>query len=156
MDRLAASLATCFGLGRVPFAPGTAASAVALPIGWAIALFGGWETLLLFSAVLSVLGIWACGSHARARGVHDPSECVIDEVAGQWIALIGVAMTGRLGDPGAPALAFVLFRFFDITKLWPISRAERLPGGTGIMADDLLAGVFAALLVVLAAGLNWI
>ena len=156
MNRLAASLATCFGLGRVPFAPGTAASAVALPIGWAIALLGGWETLVLFCVAVSVLGIWACGRHARARGIEDPSECVIDEVAGQWIALIGVAMTGRLGDPGALALALVLFRFFDITKLWPISRAEHLPGGIGIMADDVLAGIFSALLVVLAAGLNWI
>jgi phosphatidylglycerophosphatase A len=139
----ATRLATCFGIGRVPLAPGTAASVAALPFGWALSL-AGWQALGIATALLTLAGIWACGQHARNVGVKDPSECVIDEVAGQWLALLPVALEGRAHDWRAFAMALFLFRLFDMLKPWPVSAAERLPGGLGIMADDVVAGSIAA------------
>ena len=139
---IATPLATLFGIGRAPFAPGTLASAVALPIAWIVLKFGGPIALLSLSFAVAALGAWACDVYARQTGTHDPSECVIDELAGQLLAC-AMAPLSPLGF----ALAFVLFRLFDVSKLWPISAAERLPGGLGIMADDMLAGLFAGTIV---------
>jgi phosphatidylglycerophosphatase A len=110
-------------------------------------------TLLIAAGVITLLGIWACGRHAKLAGMTDPTECVIDEAAGQWFALVPVAYAGKLYTVFALALAFVLFRAFDILKPWPISRLERLPGGLGIMADDVLAGLVAGGLA--AAAYSW-
>ncbi len=143
MTPFSTRLATVFGIGWFPFAPGTAASFVALPLGWILIRFG-WQSALVGAGLAMLIGIWACGLHARKAGRHDPSECVLDEVAGQWTALLPIALMGR-GDDWRPfAMAFLLFRLFDITKPWPVARAERLPGGLGIMADDIVAGAFAA------------
>jgi phosphatidylglycerophosphatase A len=101
-------------------------------------------------------GIWACGVHARKVGLYDPSECVIDEVAGQWIALIPIALMGHARDWRHYGLAFLLFRLFDIWKPWPISAAERLPGGLGVMMDDIVAGFAAALLLWAALAYAWV
>ena len=139
---IAAYASTLFGIGRFPAAPGTIASLVALPIAWLVMSLGGPVPLLVLAFVTAALGIWACDVYARATGTLDPSECVIDELAGQFIA----CAFAPLSLP-AFALAFVLFRLFDISKLWPISAAERLRGGLGIMADDLVAGLFAGLIV---------
>jgi phosphatidylglycerophosphatase A len=136
------AIATLFGLGRVRTAPGTVASIVALPFAWLIAFEGGRISLLLAAIFVSALGGWACEHYVRESGKHDPSECVIDELAGQWLAL-AFAPLGVL----AYFLAFVLFRVLDITKPWPMSAAERLPGGLGVMADDLLAGLLTGLVV---------
>jgi phosphatidylglycerophosphatase A len=146
-------LATLFSIGRVPLVPGTIASAAALPVGWWLAVVGGWMTLLIAAGVITLLGIWACGRQAKLAGMADPTECVIDEAAGQWFALVPVAYAGKLYTVFALALAFVLFRALDILKPWPISRLERLPGGFGIMADDVLAGLVAGGLV--AAAYSW-
>lgn len=157
MNGVARVLATGFGIGRIPFAPGTAASVAALPFGiWIVFMGGNWLALAGFAVVFFLLGVWACGVHARALGLKDPGECVLDEIAGQLVALTPLIPTGRMLSPGALLLAFVLFRFFDIVKPWPISRLERLPGGLGIMADDMLAGAVSAGLVWLAAYENWI
>ena len=156
MKGIARILATGFGLGRVPLMPGTAASLAALPVAWWLAFVGGWQIVLVCAGLISVVGIWACGVHARVLGEKDPSECVLDEIAGQFLALTPLAPTGRILSLGAIAVAFFLFRFFDIVKPWPISRLERLPGGLGIMADDIFAGLVSALLVFAAAYMNWI
>jgi phosphatidylglycerophosphatase A len=142
-------LATLFGIGNMPFAPGTLAALAALPIGWWLAVLGGWFTVLAASILLTLLGIWAGGRYAKAMGVDDPSECVIDEAAGQWLALVPLAFWERpfLFKALALALVFLLFRAFDILKPWPLSRLERLPGGLGIMADDAMAGLVAGALV---------
>lgn len=153
MTQVASLLATGFGIGRVPFAPGTAAALATLPIGWVIALAGGWQGVAAASLLVAVIGIWACGAHAHATGNKDPGECVADEVAGQLVAMIPLAPSVRLSDLGALFLAFLFFRFFDIAKPWPIARLERLGGGLGIMADDILAGAISAAL--LAATLRW-
>ena len=140
-------IATLFGIGRVPLVPGTLASLAALPVGWWLAVVGGWPTLLSAAIWVTLLGIWAGGRHAKATGKKDPSECVIDEVAGQWVALLPVAFTGRLFNAPVLAIAFLLFRAFDILKPWPISRFERYPGGLGIMLDDVAAGLVAGVLI---------
>lgn len=139
-------LATCFGIGWLPLAPGTFASAAALPFGWLLVMFG-WKAALIGAIAATALGVWACGAHARKVGLYDPSECVLDEVAGQWFALVPIAFMGRGGDWRPYGMAFLLFRLFDILKPWPISAAERLPGGFGVMMDDVLAGIAAALLL---------
>jgi phosphatidylglycerophosphatase A len=144
-------IATVFGIGYLPYAPGTAASIVALPLAWGIAVFGG-RFLLLFAGILvSAIGAWACEIYSQEKKEKDPSECVIDEVAGQWIACAFVPWPSTLF---AYAIAFVLFRVFDITKLWPVSAAERLPGGFGIMADDLVAGLMAGIVIAILAHLQ--
>lgn len=131
-----------FGVGRVSVAPGTAASFVALVLAWPIALWGGRFVLLMAAIAASAIGTWASDIYARDVGRSDPSECVIDELAGQWIVCAFAPLT-----IAAYLVAFLLFRLFDMTKPWPISRLERLPGGLGIMADDLGAALVAALII---------
>jgi phosphatidylglycerophosphatase A len=145
-------IATVFGIGRFPFAPGTAASIVALPFAWVIATAGGsWGRFWLLMAAIFVnaLGCWACELYAHDVQKKDPSECVIDEVAGQWLAC-AFAPTSLY----AYAVAFLLFRVFDILKPWPASAAERLPGGIGIMADDVVAGLMAGAVIAVLAHLQ--
>ncbi len=139
---IAVALSTFFGIGFVRVAPGTVASLVALPFAWLISWKLGVTALCAASLATYVLGVWSCAQYSASRGVEDPSECVIDEVAGQWFA----CAVAPLSLPGF-AVAFVLFRFFDITKLWPVSLGERLPGGLGIMTDDMIAGALAAVII---------
>jgi len=139
---IATAFATFFGVGRFPIAPGTVASAVALPLAWLILWKFGLFALIGASAAAYLLGVWSTGVHAARTAAADPSECVIDEVAGQWLAC-AAAHLSLLGF----AIAFVLFRFFDISKLWPVSLGEKLSGGWGIMTDDMIAGALSALLI---------
>jgi phosphatidylglycerophosphatase A len=144
---VATLLSTFLGTGYFPFAPGTAASLLALPLAWL--MVWKWSgTLLAAVAIMAYFtGVWTTGLHASRVGKSDPSECVIDEVAGQWLACAAapLSMAGF-------ALAFVLFRVFDISKMWPVSLGERLPGGWGIMTDDLIAGILSAFII---AALRW-
>jgi phosphatidylglycerophosphatase A len=141
---LARWVASFFGSGLVPVAPGTAGSLAALLPG--LALLWVSPIALAASVVLVVaVGLWAIRA---AGGGGDPGWVVIDEVAGQWIALLALAHPSM---PGALA-AFAAFRLFDITKPGPVGWAERLPGASGVMADDVLAGALAALVVW---GLRW-
>ena len=134
-------LATFFGIGWSPIAPGTVASAAALGLGWLLVLLG-WQATLTAAVVTTATGIYVCGIHARNVGIYDPPECVLDEVAGQWFALVPVAVYER-SNWRLFAVAFLLFRLFDIWKPWPVAAAEKLPGGIGIMMDDVVAGLFA-------------
>jgi phosphatidylglycerophosphatase A len=144
---IATLLSTFFGVGYVRIAPGTVASAAALPFAWLILWKLGPGALLIASAVAFAVGVWSCGVYARNAGGVDPSECVIDEVAGQWLscAFAPLSVAGFV-------IAFALFRFFDISKLWPVSLGERLAGGWGIMTDDMIAGALATAII---AGLRW-
>ena len=136
-------IATIGGLGQiVPAAPGTAASFLTVLVAWGLASIHGPLPVTIAAVAATALGVWAAERYARERGTHDPSECVIDEVAGQLVAGAFVPRTLP-----AYALAFLLFRLFDIVKPWPIGAAERLPGGIGIMADDVLAGALAGILI---------
>ena len=142
-------IATWFGSGLLPKAPGTWGSAAALPFAAGLAWLGGPWLLLAASAMLFAIGIWASERYATSAGVEDPGAVVIDEVAGQWLALVPAATTFWLYLPG-----FIAFRLFDILKPWPASWADRaLHGGWGIMLDDVIAGIYAALVV---AGLSYL
>ncbi|TVR98934.1 MAG: phosphatidylglycerophosphatase A [Rhodospirillales bacterium] len=142
----AALVATGFGIGLLPRAPGTWASLAALPFGWAIVSLVGTAGLALAVLATFAAGWWAAGQVARDSGDADPGLVVIDEVVGQWIVLLAVPL-----DPLLYGLAFLAFRLFDIAKPFPVSWAERrLAGGLGIMADDVLAAGYAVALVLLA------
>lgn len=134
-------LATWFGCGLAPVAPGTVGTIGALPL-WLLVRGGGPVAVLAAAVVLLFVGVWAGGVVARTSRVHDPQHVVIDEVAGVFVAL-AAAPTGMRGA----LAAVVLFRLFDMTKPFPARRAERLPGGWGIMMDDIVAGVQAAIIV---------
>ncbi len=123
-----------FGTGYAPIAPGTVASAVAAVLGWGLQSVSPW--LLALAAMLATAaGFWAL---SREQIADDPGWVVIDEFAGQWIALIPAT------DPLSALAAFVLFRLFDISKPGPVGWADRQHGSFGLMADDLIAGVLAA------------
>lgn len=134
-------LATWFGLGLLPKAPGTWGSLGALPFAWFINSFYGWPGLLFASVIVFALGIWASGFYGAATSASDPGEIVIDEVAGQWLALVFAGQSLLLY-----AIGFILFRLADIFKPWPASWADRkVKGGFGVMLDDMIAGVYAGL-----------
>ena len=147
MNRLAVFLATAGGAGYTPVAPGTAGSAVGVllySLTWKWTLTEQLALLL----VISVLGVWASHQAARHFGREDPGPVVIDEVAGQLLTLICVG-----GSTVTLVLGFLLFRALDIAKPWPARRFEDLPGGLGIMADDLMAGFYGRALLMAAASL---
>lgn len=146
-------VATLFGIGFSPIAPGTVASAVTIPIVWLLHWAGGFGLLFIATCLVTLLGYYASAAYTAQLGADaDPGEVVIDEVAGQMIALwpmsLGMVMAGSAPHifpyPGWIA-AFVLFRIFDILKPWPVSWADRKHGPLGIMLDDLIAGFLAAI-----------
>jgi phosphatidylglycerophosphatase A len=147
--RIAMLLATWFGCGLSPHAPGTVGSLAAVLIGIVLHLYAGFSAgdFLLLAVLVLPAAVWSAGVTSRALKVEDPQTVVIDEVLGQWVALAGA----RALTPAAWLAAFALFRLFDIWKPWPVRQLESLPAGWGINADDLMAGVYAAL-VLFAAG----
>jgi len=138
---LARVLATGFGAGYSPYAPGTAGSAVGLLLYWPLQALGLSATLTV-TAVVSLLGVWAATRVAAEAGQEDPGLVVVDEIAGQWVTLLFLPW-----NPGVAIVGFFAFRAMDIVKPWPARQFEDLRGGWGIMADDLMAGVYANLLV---------
>jgi phosphatidylglycerophosphatase A len=145
---LAVVLSTWFGCGFFPVAPGTAGSLgalVAVPLWLHFGLAPAW--LLVLALMWFPSAVWAAGETARGYQRKDPGLVVIDEVLGQWVTLAGAT---RLNWKST-LIGFVLFRLFDIWKPGPVRRFESLPGGYGIVADDLAAGVLGAL-VLYAAG----
>ena len=144
--RISTIIASVFGIGYFPVASGTVMSIIAMPFAIWIARAGGGFAVIGASLIAFLIGIWACGDHVRATGREDPSECVIDELAGQWLACAGISLGFGSGSAAEFALAFLLFRLFDILKPWPISAAEKLPGGLGVLADDMVAGLAAAII----------
>jgi phosphatidylglycerophosphatase A len=141
MKLLGVLIATSGGAGYFPFAPGTVGSAVGVVVYFLTRhLSASFQVSLL--VVISVIGTWASGVAARHFGREDPGYVVIDEVAGQLLTLLllGAGLAGT-------AIGFVVFRILDIIKPWPAGRFERLPGGIGIMADDLMAGAYGWLML---------
>lgn len=136
-----ALLATWGGSGYLPRMPGTWGSLAALPCAALIHWLGGGVALAVAALLVTALGIWVAHRYMALRGGDDPQEVVIDEVAGQWIALAPLAL-----DPLAYLVGFAAFRLFDTLKPWPIRWFEGLPGGWGVVMDDVVAGVFAGVL----------
>jgi phosphatidylglycerophosphatase A len=144
----AALIATWFGIGLLPLAPGTWGSLAALPCAWAIVHFGGPAVLAAAAIIAFAAGCWAAGAVARASLHEDPGFIVIDEVAAQFLVLVAAPLDWR-----AYAAAFLLFRLFDIAKPWPVRAIERrVKGGLGIMLDDVAAALYAILLLVIGEG----
>lgn len=148
---VATAIATWFGAGFLPLVPGTWGSAATLPVVELLYRVAGLWTIAGFAVVAALAGIPAAGAVAKRRGVGDPSEVVIDEVAGQAISVFPVYLLAPRERPiffwGSVLAAFFLFRVIDVWKPGPVGKLEALPGGLGIMADDLLGGVFAAALM---------
>ena len=139
-------LASGFGIGFMPLMPGSWASLAALVGAWFAARLGGTSALLVGAALLFLAGWWSAGVVTRASPIADPPLIVIDEAAGQWLALVPA---GR--SIANYALAFLLFRVFDIWKPWPIGWVDRnLKGGFGVMLDDTLAAGYALVFLLLA------
>jgi phosphatidylglycerophosphatase A len=155
---LAARLATLGGIGRLPEAPGTWASLATLPLAWGLHWAGGFPLVAAATLALTFAGFWATRIYLAETGRDDPPEIVIDEAAGMLLALwplsLGLWAQGVDGAvfpwPGW-TLGFVAFRFFDIVKPPPVGWADRRPGALGVMLDDLLAGLLAALVASAAA-----
>lgn len=136
-------LATGFGIGLLPWAPGTMASLAALPAAWGLFELGGRLGLAVAAVVACVVGMWVSDACVRRSGVRDPGAIVIDEIAGQWLVLLAVTP-----DPLLYGLGFALFRIADIWKPWPVSLVDkRVDGGLGVMLDDLLAAIYAGLVL---------
>lgn len=137
-------IASWFGAGHLPIAPGTWGSLAALPFAWGIAYALGPVGLLVASLVALGLGIWATDIVLRSGSAKDPGHVVIDEVVGQWIAVIPAAP----GDPWPWIAGFFLFRLFDIVKPWPASHFDRKVGGAmGVVMDDVFAGIYTAIAI---------
>jgi phosphatidylglycerophosphatase A len=143
-DYLALSIATC-GVGYLPLAPGTFGSLVGVGIFW---LLRAANPVVIVVAILAVTvaGIWAGSRIEQLSGRKDPGKVVVDEVAGQMIALFPLTLFTRWSTL-AVIISFILFRFFDIVKPYPANRLQDLDGGMGIMFDDLVAGVYGAVVV---------
>jgi len=141
-DRVATFLATGFGAGYGPIAPGTWGSIPGLAIAWAMERVAGAWGVAAAAAVFALAGTWAADRTARRLGAKDPGLIVVDEIAGQLVTLLFLPPTPRVLIAG-----FFLFRALDIWKPWPARRLEGLPGGSGIMADDLMVGLYANLIL---------
>jgi phosphatidylglycerophosphatase A len=158
LPRAATVVATVFGIGYFDIAPGTIMSAIAVPLAILIGIHGGGGMGILASSIIVlVIGILACAEHVRETGRQDPPECVIDELAGQWLACSFCMLTlgGLLPTTGISilmfGLAFLLFRLFDIWKPWPVGWADQnLSGGLGVMTDDMIAGLMAGVIILVA------
>jgi phosphatidylglycerophosphatase A len=173
-DYLALAIATC-GVGYLPLAPGTWGSLVGIGLFVILRDFFIWffnyayrsrrwgmlqSTYAMITleavtiALVTLVGIWAASRTEKLSGKKDPGKVVVDEVAGQMIALLPVPFV--FGSVWwTTILAFILFRFFDIVKPYPARRFESLHGGLGIMADDVVAGVYAAMFVAVAVVISW-
>ena len=151
-NKLASLLATWFGCGYAPVAPGTAGSLAGLAIAILLheaAGFGQWQFALL-ATIGFAPAVWSATQVARGLKVEDPGIVVIDEVLGQWVTLAGAHPLNWKSY----AAAFVLFRLFDIWKPPPVRQLERLPEGLGIVADDIMAGCYGALVLFVAGWLQ--
>jgi phosphatidylglycerophosphatase A len=152
-------LASCFGLGRLPIAPGTWGSLPPVVIFGIMCQFHfSVPSITIIMAALFLAGSVICVKFApaaiEATGKNDPGEVVADELAGQSVTFLAVPFFIPVTlTPSQICIitsaGFLLFRFFDILKPWPIRKLEKLPKGYGILADDLLAGVFAAIVLVI-------
>jgi len=138
---LATVLATGLGSGYSPVAPGTAGSAVGLLLYWPLAAWPpAWTIALL--VVLFCVGVAAATTVAQTIGIEDPGIVVVDEIVGMWVSLLFLPFTWQTA-----ALGFFLFRVMDVVKPYPARQLEHLPGGWGILLDDVMAGIYANLTV---------
>jgi phosphatidylglycerophosphatase A len=140
-EQLALIIATVFGVGYLPGAPGTAGSLCALPLAWVLGRWCGWPAVLLSCLIVFFVGWWASVLAESQFGEHDSCHIVVDEVAGQLLTMIAVPCTW----PNL-VVGFGFFRLFDSVKPWPAGWIDqKMESGLGVMLDDLAAGVYAGL-----------
>ncbi|MDE4190041.1 phosphatidylglycerophosphatase A [Phaeobacter gallaeciensis] len=157
---IATAIGTVLGVGYLRPAPGTWGSLVALPLAYGLHLVGGFPLLAAMTLLCIAAGLWAAAEMTRGKEDLDPSEFVMDELAGQFLALWAISYPSWAHGIDITALwpgwvtAFVLFRLFDILKPGPVGWADRKKGAVGVMMDDVIAGIFAAIGVALLAGLS--
>ncbi|EEE37639.1 phosphatidylglycerophosphatase A [Rhodobacteraceae bacterium KLH11] len=152
-------IGTVGGVGYLRPAPGTWGSLAALPLAWLLHVIGGFPLLFVATIWTFVAGLWATRVMTAGQDDHDPSEIVIDEVTGQFIAIWAVSYPAWSHGIEVTALwpgwvaGFLLFRLFDITKPGPVGWADRRGDPMGVMLDDVIAGIFAAIGVAVLAGI---
>jgi phosphatidylglycerophosphatase A len=149
-DRLAHVIGVWFGCGHVPYAPGHAGTIGTIPLYLLVRPYGPLAVTATALAVTAI-GIWASGRVERRLGIKDPQIVCVDEVAGVLVTWIAAPATWR-----ALIVGGLLFRLFDQIKPWPARAAEKLPGGWGVMLDDVAAGLWGAGAVVAARALGWL
>jgi len=144
MNQLLRGFTSVGYVGLIPGAPGTYGSLVTLPIAyfWSIQVTDNLFLTIGLILLITLLGVYASNKVATNLGIEDPGEIVIDELVGQWIALLAIP-----AHWGFWLAAFVLFRVFDIWKPWLIDKSQHLPGGIGVMMDDVLAGLLALAII---------
>lgn len=153
------AIVTFFYSGLLRPASGTWGSLAALPALWLLHIAGGFALVAVATFTVFLLGWWATIQHTAGKDDHDPSEIVIDEVAGMWIALWPVSLGAQMMGAPVTALwpgwivAFLAFRLFDIWKPGPVGWADRRDDALGVMLDDVIAGIMAAIVVAAAAGI---
>ena len=139
-----AKLAEVYPIGNFNLAPGTLASFISMFIGFYLFKLLGLTNYIIFLFIFILIGYLLCEIHISVYKRKDPKEVVIDEFAGQFIAILSTISSENIFITfSSLMLSFLLFRFFDITKIGPIKKLESLPGGIGIMADDVVAGLCA-------------
>ena len=139
LSKVAWAIATWFGCGLVPRAPGTMGSLGAIPL-YLLVAGQGRIGVAVAAFLVTAVGVWAASVVARELGKKDPQIVVVDEVAGLLVTMLPMREVSWL----AVVIGFALFRLFDVFKPWPIRKLEQLPGGWGIVLDDIVAGVFGA------------
>ena len=145
METIGWVLATWFGSGLSPKAPGTIGSLCSLPLVL-FGIYGGLDTLLVVIAALFIIGLWAINCVLKTQKEHDPGFVVIDETIGQSLTFVLALPLGLTG--WSILYGFLLFRFFDIIKLWPASFFDgRVHNAFGVMMDDVIAGLYAAVIL---------
>ena len=136
--------AEAYPIGHSKYAPGTMGSLIGVLIGCFLILNLDIKFYLIFLIVFIIISYLLCEAHLKLYNAKDPKEVVVDEISGQFIAILGCVQSDKsIYMFLSILLSFILFRFFDITKIGPIKRFENLPNGIGIMADDIVAGLFA-------------
>ena len=136
--------AEAYPIGHSKYAPGTMGSLIGVLIGCFLILYLDIKIYLIFLIIFIIISYFLCEAHLKLYNAKDPKEVVVDEISGQFIAILGCVQSENLIYIFLSLLlSFILFRFFDITKIGPIKKFEKLPNGIGIMADDIVAGLFA-------------
>jgi phosphatidylglycerophosphatase A len=149
-DIVAHVLSVWFGCGHAPFAPGTAGTLGAIPLYLLLRPHGP-VAVAIAAVVVTAIGLWSSGRVERRLRIEDPQIVCIDEVAGVLVTWIAAPMTTR-----ALIVGFVAFRVFDHLKPWPANKLQELPGGRGIMLDDIAAGVWGAAVLLVGRALGWL
>ena len=144
MNKVAEIISTVFYVGRIPLAPGTICSFLAFLSWYYLRFYIEGVFILYGSLILFFIGVAVSTIYSESIKKEDPPEVVIDEWVGQWLAFTMLPVTFQTG-----LIGFIAFRFFDILKPGPVKKMERLPNGLGVMADDVMAGIFAYFIIII-------